>query len=339
MPWLGDGLRISADIRASCALSSLMQRWRPQIVHTHLTKAGAIGRAVASRERVPVVVHTFHGHVADERDSPLQSAAFVHLERRLAARSDALVAVAPSMRDERLALGIGSPGQWHVLPTGFDVGFLLSDRIPRDRARATLGLPVEGPAIGVIGRMVESNDHRTLFGAAARVLTERPDAIVVVAGAGELRSRVEREARSALGDRVHFLGWVQDLPALYGAVDVVALTSRLESRPAALIEAAAWGTPTVATAVGGVQDVVRDGATGLLVPPQDPVALATQLLTLLDDPEGARRMGEEGARWVRHRFSEARLADDLTELYRELLARKSPRAGLRGTSRTPALAG
>ena len=98
-----------------------------------------------------------------------------------------------------------------------------------------------------------------------------------------------------LGDRVRFLGWVQDLPALYGAIDVVALTSRSEGTPVALIEAAASGTPVVATGVGGVPDVVRDRETGLLVPPRDPVAVAAQLVTLLEDPQGARRMGEEGA--------------------------------------------
>jgi glycosyltransferase involved in cell wall biosynthesis len=102
---------------------------------------------------------------------------------------------------------------------------------------------------------------------------------------------------------------------------VVALTSRSEGTPVALIEAAASGTPAVATGVGGVPEVVRDRRTGLLVPPGDPVSVATQLLTLLEDPEGARKMGEEGASWVRDRFSQERLADDLTALYGELLAR------------------
>ncbi|MGZ8744842.1 MAG: glycosyltransferase family 4 protein, partial [Nocardioides sp.] len=144
---------------------------------------------------------------------------------------------------------------------------------------------------------------------------------VVVAGDGQLRTSLEAEARSMLGDRVRFLGWVQDLPALYGAIDVVALTSRSEGTPVALIEAAASGTPVVATGVGGVPEVVRDRETGLLVPPRDPVAVAAQLLTLLQDPQGAHKMGEEGARWVRDRFSQERLADDLTRLYGELLAR------------------
>ena len=197
-----------------------------------------------------------------------------------------------------------------------------------EEARERLGLPIDGSVIGVVGRLAPVKDHRTFLEAAARVVADRPDTTVVVAGDGQLRGSLEAEARDMLGDRVRFLGWVQDLPALYGAIDVVALTSRSEGTPVALIEAAASGTPVVATGVGGVPDVVRDRETGLLVPPRDPVAVAAQLVTLLEDPQGARRMGEEGARWVRDRFSQERQADDLTRLYRSCWrARPRPPAG------------
>jgi glycosyltransferase involved in cell wall biosynthesis len=206
-----------------------------------------------------------------------------------------------------------------------DVASLLGARVPRTEARTRLGLPTEGSVIGVVGRLAPVKDHLTFFEAAARVVADRPDTTIVVAGDGQLRSSLEARARATLGDRVRFLGWVDDLPALYGAVDIVALTSRSEGTPVALIEAAASGTPVVATGVGGVPDVVRDRKTGLLVPPGDPVAVAAQLLTLLQDPQGAQKMGEEGASWVQGRFSQERLADDLTRLYGELLARARPR--------------
>ncbi|MEX1264151.1 MAG: glycosyltransferase [Actinomycetota bacterium] len=321
LPWLGRGLDPVGDVRTLHALRGIMRRWRPQVVHTHLAKAGALGRSAAVPAGAPVVVHTFHRHVLQEYFSRLKNATFAAAERRLAARTDALIAVAPCVRDDLLALGIGREDQWHVVPVGVDVATLLSDRVPRDEARARLGLPLDGPAIGVVGRLAPIKDHRTFFEAAARVIADRPDVTIVVAGDGELRSRLEPEARAILGDSVRFLGWVHDLPALYGALDIVALTSRLEGTPVSLIEAAATGTPAVATAVGGVAEVVRDRETGLLVPPRDPVAVAAQLLTLLDDPEGARRMGEEGARWVRDRFSEQRLADDIAGLYDELISR------------------
>lgn len=322
LPWLTREIDPIADLRSLAALRGVIRRWRPQVVHTHLAKAGALGRIAAFTSSAPIVVHTFHGHVLQEYFSNLKNAAFAAAERRLAARTTALIGVARWVRDDLLAFGIGREEQWHVVPVGVDVEHLLAARIPADQARATLGLPLDGPIIGIVGRLAPIKDHRTFLEAAARVLAERPDSTVVIAGDGPLRPRLEAAARSMLGDRVRFLGWVEDLPVLYGALDVVALTSRLEGTPVALIEAAASGTPAVATAVGGVSEVVRDGRTGLLVPPRDPVAVAAQLLTLVDDREGARRMGEEGARWVRDRFSERRLADDMTGLYGELIARR-----------------
>lgn len=321
LPWLGRDLDLVGDVRTFHALRGIVRRWRPQVIHSHLAKAGALGRSVGLWAGTPVVAHTFHGHVLQGYFSGLKNAAFAAAERRLAACTDALIAVAPCVRDDLLALGIGREDQWHVVPVGVDVKALLNDRVPRDEARARLGLPLEGSAIGVVGRLTPIKDHRTFFEAAAKVVAERPDTTIVVAGDGELRSRLESDARTVLGDRVRFLGWVHDLPALYGALDVVALTSRLEGTPVSLIEAAASGTPAVATAVGGVAEVVRDRETGVLVPPNDPVAVAAQLLTLLADPHGARRMGEEGARWVEKRFSQQRLADDISELYNELISR------------------
>jgi glycosyltransferase involved in cell wall biosynthesis len=310
------------DLRAAGAIDGVIRRWRPQIVHTHLAKAGALGRAVALARRVPVTVHTFHGHVLQEYFGRLTNRAFATAERALAKRTDALLAVSTQVRDDLLEMGIGAEKQWHVVPVGVDLEPLLNDRPSRADARKTLGLPVDGPIVGCVGRLVPIKDHDTLFAAAARLRRERPDVTFVLAGDGELRDDLKARAKELLGDRCVFLGWVHDLPTLYAAFDVVALTSKLEGTPVSLIEAAAAGKPVVATRVGGVREVVRDGETGLLVSPADPVAVAMSLHTLLDDPEGARRMGEEGTRWVTGRFSSSRLADDVTGLYRELLDRK-----------------
>lgn len=315
-----------ADLRALAAIDGTIRRWRPQVVHTHLAKAGALGRFAAHRRGVPVTVHTFHGHVLQEYFGSFTNRAFAAAERSLARGTDALLAVSTQVRDDLLELGVGRPAQWHVVPVGIDLDSLVQRRVPRDEARAALGLPQDGPIVGCVGRLVPIKDHEMLFQAAARLLRERPDVTFVLAGDGELREGLKARARELLGDRCVFLGWVHDLPTLYGACDVVALTSKLEGTPVSLIEAAAAGKPVVATRVGGVREVVRDGATGLLVAPQDPVAMAASLQMLLDDPEGALRMGAEGTEWVTGRFSAQRLADDLTGLYRELLARRRARA-------------
>ena len=269
-----------ADARAIRVLTALMRRWEPDVVHTHTTTAGGLGRIAGLRARVggvaPILVHTFHGHVLSGYLSGPQTKSLVLAERYLARRTDTLISVSEKVRDELLELGIGRPEQWRVVPLGLELGDLLAGRATAADARAALGLPPpeEGPTIGIVGRLVAIKDHETFLAMAARVAASHPGATFVVAGDGDLRGRLEARARSLLGDRVRFLGWVTDLPLLYGALDVVVLTSRNEGTPVALIEAGAAGLPSVATRVGGVPEVVRDGETGYVVAEGDVAALA-----------------------------------------------------------------
>ena len=159
------------------------------------------------------------------------------------------------------------------------------------------------------------------------MLDERPDTTFVLAGDGGLRERLQRAATTMLGDRVRFLGWVDDLPALYGPLRRGRPDLEARGHPRGPDRGRGGGTSRRGDERGRGPDVVRDGNTGLLVPPRDPVAVAANVLALLDDVEGPRRMGEEGARWVSGRFSDRRLADDLTELYGEMLARKGLSTG------------
>jgi glycosyltransferase involved in cell wall biosynthesis len=311
------------DLAAATALDRLVRAWRPDIVHTHLAKAGALGRIAARRRSVPVTVHTFHGHVLDGYFPRPVARAFLAAERGLAKRTTALVAVSDAVRDELLALGIGREEQWHVIPVGLELDGLLGTPPARTKARRGLGLPTAGKVVGIVGRLVPIKDHETFLRAAARLVREREDVAFVVAGDGEERAVLEARARELLGDRVVFLGWVQDLAALYAALDVVVLTSRNEGTPVSLVEAGAVGRPVVATRVGGVPDVVADGETGTLVPPGDPAATAAAIGRLLDEPALAKAMGEAARASVPSRFSADRLVDDLAALYEHLLARAS----------------
>jgi glycosyltransferase involved in cell wall biosynthesis len=267
---------------------------------------------------VPVTVHTFHGHVLSGYLSGPQTKALTAAERALAKRTDALVSVSTRVRDELLALGIGTPGQWRVVPLGLELGDLLQGPAERSASRAALGLPPEGHLVGIVGRLAAIKDHATFLAMAAKLAAARTDVSFVVAGDGALRDALEDSARSLLGNRIRFIGWATDLPVLYGALDVVVLTSRNEGTPVALIEAGAAGRPVVATDVGGVAEVVRDGTSGFVVPPGDAAALAARVGSILDEPDAARAMGLAGRAWVRARFGSERLVDDLTALYQEL---------------------
>ncbi|HEU5002997.1 MAG TPA: glycosyltransferase [Actinomycetota bacterium] len=312
----------AADARAISALTRQMRAWSPAIVHTHTTTAGGLGRIAARRAKVPVVVHTAHGHVLSGYLSGPQTKLLTAAERWLARHTDVLVTVSHRVRDELLALGIGRPEQWRVVPLGLELGDLLAGPAAPAPSREALGLPPDGPLVGIVGRLAAIKDHDTFLAMAAQVARARPDVTFVVAGDGGLRQTLERTAGSVLGDRVRFLGWITDLPVLYGALDLVVLTSRNEGTPVALIEAGAAGRPVVATDVGGVPEVVRDGETGYVVPARDPAATAARALQILAAPELAARFGAAGREWVRSRFSAERLVEDLSALYAEQLERK-----------------
>ena len=226
-PELRRELRPFDDVRAAQALVSLIRGARPLIVHTHLAKAGALGRTAAWRARVPVVVHTFHGHTFEGYFSAPKRRTFLAAERWLAKRTDCLIAVSSAVRDDLLALQIGTPDQWRVIPLGLDLGELLESRVDPAQARRALNLPEHGPIVGIVGRLTAIKDHETFLRAAARITHARPGVTFVVAGDGELRPKLEAEAKVLLGDKCRFLGWVFDLPMLYAALDVVVLTSRI----------------------------------------------------------------------------------------------------------------
>lgn len=322
VPSLVREMRPIDDVRAFRSIAHLLREQRPFLVHTHLAKAGTIGRIAARRSGTPVLVHTFHGHVLRGYFSPAVSRALLEVERRLASRTDALVAVSHHVRDELLELGIGSPERWRVIPVGIALDMYADTEGARATARTRLDLPTAGPLVGIVGRLVPIKDLDTFLRGAARLAASHDDAAFVVAGDGELRPALEARARSLLGKRVRFLGWVEDLSALYAALDVVVLTSRNEGTPVSLIEAGAAGRPVVATRVGGVSEVVDDGATGWLVSQGDDGALSARVARLLERPEEAAAFGEAAKALVADRFSAARTVEAHADLYRELLERR-----------------
>jgi glycosyltransferase involved in cell wall biosynthesis len=309
-----------SDAQALGAVRRLMLETRPAIVHTHMAKAGLVGRVTAATVRPrPRTVHTFHGHVLEGYFRPAVQRTFIEIERRMAARTDALVAVSEEIRDGLLELGIGRPAQYQVIPLGFDLSPFSAVDAPTGMLRKALTLDVDTPLVGVIGRLVPIKDLGTAIAAVARL----EGVHLAFVGDGECRAELEAQARAAgVGDRVHFTGW-WDVPAALSDVDVVLLTSRNEGTPVSLIEAAAARRPVVATRVGGVPLVVEDGATGFLAPAGDPVALAAHTERLLASPELRRSMGEAGQRRVLDRFSKERLLHDISELYTRLLPGRS----------------
>jgi glycosyltransferase involved in cell wall biosynthesis len=323
IPDLGREIRPVRDLRTLRDLVRIIRRVRPHIVHTHTAKAGAVGRVAALVCGVPIVVHTFHGHVLRGYFSPAKTALYRGIERTLARRTDRLLTVTDRVRDELLALGVGRPEQYVTVPLGFDLAPLLQAEHRRGELRRELGLG-QAPLVGIVARLVPIKAHEVFLAAAARVHAAMPDVRFLVVGDGERRAELERQV-DALGLRAatRFLGWRADLDRLYADVDVVVLTSRNEGSPVALIEAMAAGVPVVSTAVGGVPDVVQDGASGLLAAIDDEAAIAGHVLTLLGDRDLVARMGAVGRARVAATYGADRLVADIEALYTDLLQHAS----------------
>ncbi len=308
------------DVAAFRAVRAAVAAARPAIVHTHMAKAGSVGRlAVRSlRGPRPRTVHTFHGHVLDGYFRPGVQRAFTTTERWLARRTDVLVAVSTEVRDELLDLGIGRPSQFRLIPVGLELDRFLAVSGPTGSLRRATGVPDGVPLVGIIGRLVPIKAVDVLIDAFSEVPAP---AHLVVVGDGEERPRLQAHAAAAgLADRVHFTGWTDDVPAAVADCDVVALSSRNEGTPVALIEALAAARPVAATAVGGVPSVVMPDRTGLLVPPDDPQALAAAITTLLTDPALSARLASTGRVHVRDTYGAGRLLRDIRALYAELTA-------------------
>lgn len=317
---LGREILPLSDSRSLVEIYRLMRRFQPMIVHTHTAKAGLVGRLAAGLARVPVRVHTFHGHVLRGYFGPLRSHAFRLLERGLARSSSALVAVSEAVKRDLVELRVAPASRIRVIPLGLDLE-PLTGALPRGGLRGPGRVPADAPLVGCVGRLAPIKDIATFLAAAAQVRRVRPETRFAIVGDGEERSLLEQLSRRlGLSDAVHFHGWQAEMERVYGDLDVVVNSSRNEGTPVALIEALAARRPVVATRVGGTPDLLGDEARGLLVAPGDPQALAQAVLQVLGRPDEAAARADAGRAFVLERHTTRRLVDDVDRLYRELLA-------------------
>lgn len=307
------------DARAMAAIVGIIRAYRPAIIHTHLSKAGLLGRAAAIASSGAIRVHTFHGTVFADYFGRRSSRAIIAVERILGRGTHAILALSERQRSELLAERICRPEQVRIVPLGLDLDRF--GRIDRATARRSLGVG-DGPVVVSIGRLVAIKRIDRLIRSFAEASLHVPAARLVLVGDGAERSSLERLAAGlGLADRVCFAGWSNDASRWYAAADVVALSSDREGTPLSLIEAAAAGRPVVATDVGGVADVVVDGVTGFIVAREDERAFAARLTELLGGGPLRERMGAEAPPHASG-WSAARLVTNLDTTYRALLGRR-----------------
>jgi glycosyltransferase involved in cell wall biosynthesis len=315
------------DLPSFAFLVRQIRDWQPHILHTHMAKAGALGRIAAlaaGRGRPPVIVHTFHGHVLSGYFRPRVTATFTRVERALARHTSSLIAVSDEIRADLVRLRVASPERITVVPLGFD---LTAFDVPEDerrtrrfRFRQELGIPRRAALVTLVAR-IEPIKRVDRFLRVAALINHSTAAHFLVVGDGELRGDLERSPEAqTLGDRITWAGIRQDMPDVYFASDVVVVTSDNEGTAVSAIEAQAARLPVVSTRVGGMPSVVCERETGFLVDPEDDRGLAAAVDALLTDKALSQRLGEEAAARTRKTYSLDRLLADIDALYRRLLS-------------------
>jgi glycosyltransferase involved in cell wall biosynthesis len=312
------------DAQAIVRLARLLRTERPQILHTHTAKAGAVGRIaalLAGNARPPIIVHTFHGHVLRGYFNPLTTLAFRTLERWLATFTTRLIAVSPEVRDDLVRLGVAPADKFEVVRLGIEFGERVGgDEDVRGETRRLLGVSADAFVVGWVGRMTAVKRTDDVLRAFRELLDRGIDAYLCLVGDGPDRRDLERRAHElGLVRRCLFVGYQDDVAPYYEAIDALLLPSVNEGTPVSVIEALAARRPAVATRVGGVPDVVRDGVDGFLVETGDVDALADGLARLAQDRELRERLGAAGRARVLPRYAVERLIDDVDRLYRSLL--------------------
>jgi glycosyltransferase involved in cell wall biosynthesis len=321
---LGREISPLRDLMATIRLARLIRRERPDILHTHTAKAGTVGRVaalLAGRKAPPIVVHTFHGHVLRGYFGPLRSRLFRVLERWLALRTTALIAVSPQVRDDLVALGVAPPERFAVIRLGIELRERVAgEQNGRVESRRYLGIEPDRFTVGWIGRMTAVKRTDDVLVAFKRLRDEGVDGLLCMVGDGPDRTQLEQRAHDlGIVRDTLFLGYQEDVAQFYAAFDALVLPSSNEGTPVSAIEALAAGRPVVATRVGGVPDVVVDGEDGFLVEPGATDDLAERLVRLARDPGLRDRMGRAGRERVLPRYAVERLVDDVDRLYRSLL--------------------
>jgi glycosyltransferase involved in cell wall biosynthesis len=323
LPELVRAIRPFTDLGAYRKLRAAFRRLRPEVVHTHSSKAGILGRAAAWSERVPAIVHTIHGMPFGTFESAGRNALYKTLERWAARRCDAIVSVCDAMTSQALAAGVGRPEQFTTVYSGMDADAFLNPGLARAGVRRELGLLDDEIAFATVARLFELKGHDDIIAAAPAVLRANPKVKFVWIGDGILRDQLIAELKQhKIHDKFILTGLVAPsrIPELLSAVDGVIHTSLREGLARVLPQALLVGRPVISYDVDGAREVVRP-ETGILLPPRDVEGLREAILRLAGDPALRVRLGQEGRRRFADQFRHETMTRDLRSLYERLLER------------------
>lgn len=308
-------------------LKAIIREYQPDIVHTHAAKAGALGRMAAKSCGVPVIVHTYHGHVFHSYFGKIKSTIYKIIERRLAAISDGIIAISPLQANE-LAFEhkICKLSKIETIRLGFDLRkFQENIDVKRITTRDHYKLE-ENVAVAIVGRLTPIKNHDLFLDVVEHLAAKNIYARYFIVGDGSEFNRLQKRV-SEINDRfalplIEMTSWITDIASFNAGMDVICLTSDNEGTPVSLIEAQACNVPVVSTDVGGVKDIILDGETGFVVPKNDVQAFAEKLELLICQKEIRQKMSQNGWKFVENQFDYRTLVKNMENYYSRLMKQK-----------------
>lgn len=325
------------DIIAYFRIKKIIREYKPDIVHTHASKSGAVGRLAARSCNVPLIVHTFHGHVFHSYFNPLMSNLIVRFERFFARRTDAIIAISDSQKQELTEVyKIAPPEKVFTVPLGFNLD---KYSIDQDKKKIIFqnkyGFENDEIIVGIIGRLVPVKNHEMFLEVAAIVKSKTNKTVrFAIIGDGESRAAIEKKTEELGLSYSYYIinpkqktdvlvtSWETEIDQALAGLDIVVLTSHNEGTPVSLIEAQSAYIPVVSTNVGGVEDIVIHGETGFITEVNEVQLFAEYVVKLIEDKALRERMGKSGYDNVVKRYSKQRLINDMRNLYLDFLNRK-----------------
>ncbi len=316
------------DKAAYRKIKDIIEEFKPDIVHTHASKAGALGRKAAASCRVPIILHTFHGHVFHSYFGKLKTMIFKQIERNLAKKSDVIIAISNIQKEELTKIHrICNEEKVKVVPLGFDLqNFKDKKEKERVQMRKFYGIEDDEVAVAIIGRLVPVKNHSFFLEIMEDVLKKASKKVkCFIVGDGIERENIEKivnKINQKYNNSIIMTSWIKDVASFNAGMDVICLTSKNEGTPVSLIEAQASGVPIVTTDVGGVRDVVLEGKTGFVIADFNKDLFVDTLLELVDNEKKREKMSQNGWNYVEEKFHYTILVKNMTNLYHDLIELK-----------------
>lgn len=305
------------DIRAFLSLYKLFKEEDFTIIHTHSSKAGLLARLAAVLNKTPIVIHTIHGFAFNDFMNALKKNFFIYVEKLLAKWTDVLITVSNLNKKKIIDLNIAHENKIKNIYSGIDLSLFTNKR--NDDFRKELNLENDHLLLGSVGRLSDQKDPITMIEAFGIISKPFPNAHLALVGDGELKGKIlEKIDKLKLNGKVHLTGNKNNPWSVYHSMDLFIMSSIYEGLGRSITEALSCGVPVVCTDVEGVPEIVRDNITGILVPPKDSNKLADGITRTLNEMETAKKMAEEGRRFVNDNFDVNKMVTDIDSLYNTL---------------------